>query len=142
MASVVALVCAVAACAEERSSMSESARSADASITAAAEARQACRDTSARAVSLIRDAAMSVEQCSTDADCKVVVVEATCWDSCATLGIAGNEATHRAVDDVKDEVADTCKDFAAAGCKVIASGCPPLGTGFVCRQGRCLRQIP
>jgi hypothetical protein len=98
-----------------------------------------CADDSARAVRAILDAAASVTQCTTHEDCKPLGIDATCWDSCATRDLAGNEATQQAIDSVSDTVADICQQFADADCKVIASGCPGRSDKSrpACKDGKC-----
>jgi hypothetical protein len=72
--------------------------------------------------------------CSVDADCMTIALNSACFDQCsASIASSGRDAVDQALAGVGP---NECKDFTAAGCKVIAPPCePPMPPK--CTAGKC-----
>jgi hypothetical protein len=94
-----------------------------------------CSALQGTAVAAIVAAAESVQQCTTDADCRPleVSVGSTCTDC---LYLAGNAQVSAAIKAKAAAIEQLCADFAGAGCKLSPSGCPGV-IGWDCVQGKC-----
>ena len=88
----------------------------------ASASEQQCAALQARASETLVAAAMSVDGCTADDDCRDVPLAFSCVDC---LYIAGNGAVTSAIAAVADTVQPLCNDFQQSGCKLIPSGCPP-----------------
>jgi hypothetical protein len=97
-----------------------------------------CNDLGAMARQTITNAAQSVQQCATKADCRFVNLgfDIPCVDC---LHIIGSDAVRDAINAQSEAITRTCKEFKDAGCRIIPSGCPGLSLeGVECQQGRCV----
>lgn len=98
-----------------------------------------CSGLSTQARGLVTDAVASVDQqCVADADCKELSLSTPCVDWC--WGPVGGDRVKAAVAATSNAVTRLCDMFDAAGCVLIASGCPPEAGSYLCQQGKCVWQ--
>jgi hypothetical protein len=106
----------------------------------AAPSREFCNEKSRRAAAVMSETIASVSQCEVDADCKIVNFGASCVDC---YWIIGNDTVKAALNAKSTEIEAICTEFHTAGCKVIASGCPPIASaGYQCLAGKCVYPSP
>ncbi|HEY0707909.1 MAG TPA: hypothetical protein VGG33_13985 [Polyangia bacterium] len=97
-----------------------------------------CRALSNKARDTVLETRASVPQCVVDADCKIVNFGVSCVDC---LWIIGNDDVKAALTDRSTEIEQPCQTFHEIGCKVIPSGCPPIGVDqFRCEAGVCVNR--
>jgi hypothetical protein len=120
---------------EADSSVSDDANAVSCGDGAAActDASPSCEERQAKALQEVTAAAMSVPQCATDSDCKVVNVPADCLDC---VWLAGGESLRSALSARTATLASICAGFHQAGCHLSPSGCPAVA-GWACEQGKC-----
>jgi hypothetical protein len=89
------------------------------------------------AAEVIGKAAMSVDQCSTREECKIVNFSSFSCVDC--VWIVGNDNVKAAIEAKGDAIRSICRTFESSGCKIIPSGCPgiPLDA-FQCQAGQCV----
>jgi hypothetical protein len=97
---------------------------------------QTCNTLQSQASAAILDAANSVQQCTTKADCKPLN-EAIAGSECTDcLYLVGTAQVSAAINARATAINQICDAFKSAGCKLIPSGCPALGD-LDCIQGKC-----
>jgi hypothetical protein len=99
-----------------------------------------CSGLSTQARGLVTDAVASVDQqCVADADCNELSLSTSCVDWC--WGPVGGDQVKAAIAATANAVTRLCNAFDAAGCVLIASGCPAPNDGpHLCQQGKCVWQ--
>jgi Kazal-type serine protease inhibitor domain len=98
-----------------------------------------CSGLSMQAGGLVNDAVASVEQCVADADCQPITLSFSCVGGCG--GPVGGDQVEAALAATANAVTRLCDVFDAAGCVLIAPGCPGLPPGsYRCQQGTCVWQ--
>ena len=96
-----------------------------------------CSGLSTQAEGLVNDAVASVEQCVADADCQPINLSFSCVGGCG--GPVGGDQVKAALAATANAVTRLCDMFDAAGCVLIAPGCPGLPAGaYLCQQGNCV----
>jgi hypothetical protein len=114
----------------------EDAGASDAAISMSGDgAPVSCTALESMAAAAIVAAAESVQQCTTEADCRPldVSVGSTCTDC---LHLVGNAQVSAAIQARAPAIEQLCAAFAGAGCKLTPSGCPGV-IGWDCVQGKC-----
>jgi hypothetical protein len=93
-----------------------------------------CNASAAAARERVAKVASENAACSTDADCVVVGVRASCFDACsASVNLTGKGAVDRASTLVE---AAECKAFHQAGCQLVIPPCAPPQPAK-CVSGTC-----
>jgi hypothetical protein len=99
-----------------------------------------CGKIGERANQIINDAAASVAQCATDADCAPISLA---LPSCAGGGcgeLRGNQAVKDAITAKLPAINELCAKFDKGKCVLIPPGCPPGIGPWKCTAGKCMRQ--
>jgi hypothetical protein len=93
-----------------------------------------CEVTRSAASHMLTSIADDNGTCSVDADCVVVPIAGSCFDSCTmATNLTGKGAVDRALTPIE---AGPCRTFSNAGCTKVTPPCAPPSPP-VCKEGRC-----